>query len=188
MTLTDQLRQHVTAFWPNQHAEDFVWTLGPISKVLPKFMVIRITPARWREPWKYISLGASEPALEDGRGIEFVILSKTETPRHVETLAMMAHYQADPSVRRDLGAIVRLGYPWMEESRCDRFLISLPYPLGSDFELCQLDDAHLVRFLWLLPITESEDRFIRSSGVEAFERRLEESGLDPVNPKRRAIV
>lgn len=34
-------RSHLDSFWPGRRHEEFVWTLGPITKTLPRFRVRR---------------------------------------------------------------------------------------------------------------------------------------------------
>jgi len=56
-------------------------------------------------------------------------------------------------------------------SRCDRLLVSLPYPWGPNLQTCHVGDRH-VDFLWLLPITQEECDFKVTNGLEALESLL----------------
>lgn len=56
--------------------------------------------------------------------------------------------------RLGLGRTVPIGEPWLPGSRCDHYLVSLPYPFGPDLQVCHIGDLH-VDFLWLLPITRA---------------------------------
>jgi hypothetical protein len=58
-------------------------------------------------------------------------LSPTEDPRHVELLAMEADLHADARYRLRAGSAVNIGRPWMDGSRADHLLVSLPYPYGG---------------------------------------------------------
>jgi hypothetical protein len=82
---------------------------------------------------------------------EFFLLSPSESPFHVELLAMVANLHADPRYR------------------------------------CEVDGC-LIRFLWLVPITSGEADLARSKGVEALERLLEQSGVNPVAAMRRSVA
>src|SRR4051812_17576719 len=113
-----QLRAHVDAWFPASAREEFSWTLGPIGSELPQFRVARYSAATPDEPWAYVSLGASE-VERDGERVEFLILSPEETPRHVETLAMVTYFHADPRYGLTEAAIVDIGRPWLEGSAAD---------------------------------------------------------------------
>jgi hypothetical protein len=128
-----------------------------------------------------------EATRQGQEGLEFFILSPEETPRHVETLAMLAHMHADEKYRKKLGDVVKIGWPWLENGRCDRFLVSLPYPYGPSLEWCILAERH-IRFLWLLPIHESEEAYLRTHGQEALERLFDENKINSVQRDRPSVV
>ena len=86
------LDHHVSAFWPNNTQEAFTWDKGPISDRIPGFHVRRVTPNAATEPWVYVSIGAS--TVVNKYGNEYFILSPIESARHIETLAMVAHFQS----------------------------------------------------------------------------------------------
>ncbi|WP_204058609.1 suppressor of fused domain protein [Microbispora corallina] len=101
---------------------------------------------------------------------------------------MNAYYHAGPPHQRlDHGHVVPIGRPWFAGSACDRYLISLPYPFGPDFEVCAWDGGH-ARILWLLPITPAERDLIMNAGLEAFESLCEEKRIDYTNPHRPSVA
>lgn len=179
------VRQHVADFWSGHAQEEFRWTLGPIGGQLPRFRVRRIAPKLLSDPWVYVTVGAWEADRASGK--EFFLLSPVESPRHVETLAMTAHFHADVRHRLSIGQAVDIGRPWLDESAADHLLVSLPYPYGPVLEHCDAAGLH-VRFLWLVPITESEARCGSSRGVEVLEQLLESSDVDVIDPGRRSLV
>ncbi|MGW5653784.1 suppressor of fused domain protein [Streptomyces humi] len=81
-----------------------------------------------------------------------------------------------------------IGRPWLDDSDCDHYLVSLPYPFGPEFEFCEWGDGAHARILWLLPISKAEKDFRREAGLEALESRFEELGIDPVDPQRASVV
>ncbi len=184
----DRLIMHLDAVWPNSRKELFSWMLGPIQKTLPNFRVIRIEPLDASDPWVYVSHGAWEVDAGVEYRMEFFIMSPYETPRQVETLAMLANYHADSRYHLNLGRSVRIGRGWLEESICDHFLVSLPYPYGNELEDCQVAKDLLVKYFWLLPITTAENEYLRRRGLEALEQKFDEIELDFLNPIRRSIV
>jgi Suppressor of fused protein (SUFU) len=149
-------------------------------------VVTRIEPLVPSATWRYVSRGAWQIKTPDAR-IEFVLSSGDANPIHVETIAMVANFHADPRYRVYPGKIINIGRPWIEGASCDHLLVSLPYLLGPDFENLRVDDVS-IRFLWLLPITRSEASYARANGVEALERVFEESKLDTIDPGRDSVV
>ena len=154
--------------------------------MLPRFRVCRIAPVAASEPWAYVSIGAWE-AAGDGERLEFLILSPTETPRHVETLAMIANYHADLRYRLKAGDVVVIGHAWMEGATCDRLLVSLPYPYGPVLERCCAEGGE-IRFLWLLPITQKEHEYLCANGAGALEERFQEAAIDAIDLQRVSVV
>lgn len=181
------VRSHLERIWPDRPHEEFEWTLGPISRSLPRFRVRRIAASAARDVWVYASVGAWEATPADGTSTEFFLLSPSESPFHVELLAMVANLHADPRHRLDVGSLVDIGRSWIEGSRCDHLLVSLPYPYGPQLERCEVD-GRLIRFLWLVPITPGEAALAGSKGVEALERLLEQSGVNPVAAMRPSVA
>jgi hypothetical protein len=179
------VREHLERFWPDRAQEDFAWALGPVEERIPGFRVRRIAPASPGEPWVYVTVGAS--VVQDGDGMEFFILSPAESPRHVETLAMVATFHADPANRLSAGSTIRVGRPWLDGSSADHLLVSLPYPYGPALEHCDAADRH-VQILWLVPVTAAEARLVQEHGAEALEELLERSNVDVIAPTRRSLV
>jgi hypothetical protein len=65
--------------------------------------------------------------------------------------------------------------------------VSLPYPLGSDFEVCAWTQGH-ARLLWLLPISKTERDFKANAGLEALETRFDEAEIDYLDPHRPLVA
>jgi hypothetical protein len=180
-------RAHIDGFWPGRPSKDFEWTLGPIGERLPSFRVRRVAPVRKEEPWVYATIGVWEATAGERDGLEFFLLSPVESPLHVELLAMVANFHADPRYRLSVGRTINIGRPWIAGSAADHLLVSLPYPYGPTFECCDLGDRH-IRFLWLVPVTAAEAQLSKEHGLEALERRFEADGLDMIDPRRRSVA
>lgn len=181
------MRAHLAQAWPGHEIEAFIWDLGPIRRRVPDFRVCRISPVDASEPWVYVSSGAWQVGPEAVPALEFLILSPREDPIHVETLAMVAYFHADPQYGLDIGRTVTIGRPWLDGSSADRLYVSRPYPYGSDLEYCAAADR-LVRFCWLVPITAAEERFIVERGAVAFEEKLESSEVNVIAVNRPSVV
>jgi Suppressor of fused protein (SUFU) len=177
---------HLRNVWADHEFEDFRWTLGPIAEVLPRFRVRRIAPASESDSWVYVSMGAFE--VTDGQRVEFIIDSPEETPYHVESLAIVAHFHATSGHPLHVNRTVNLGRPWMEGASANGFLLSLPYPFGKRSEWCQIDDGSSVQFLWLVPITPSEAEYAAQNGADALETLFEEREVDTLDPFRESVV
>jgi hypothetical protein len=179
---------HIRRFWPRRQVVDFEWAVRPISATIPGFVVSRVAPSSETEAWVYVSNGASQvfTGSEQPR-LEFLIMSPIDDPIHVETLAMVSNFHADPKYSVHLGKIIQIGRSWMDGSVSDHLLVSLPYPFGPELEVCRYDRG-VIRFLWLLPITASEAAFARAHGYEALESRFEDSGIDAIDLHRASVV
>lgn len=186
VTASSAVRRHYSNFWPGRDHEEFEWTAGPIGTRLPAFRVRRIAPGNRSEPWVYASVGAWQ-ATDGKDSKEFFILSPTESPSHVETLAMVAHFHADPKHRLTIGSTINIGRPWMDGATPDHLLVSLPYPYGPTLEHCDADGTH-VQVLWLVPITAAEAAYRHERGLEALEQLLETDGVDVISPRRLSLV
>lgn len=178
------VRRHLESFWPDAAQDEFTWTLGPARRQIPEFRVRRISPARSSDPWVYVTIGAS-PDVADR--LEFAILSPTESPRHVESLAMVASLHADSSHTLSVGSVVNIGRPWIDGGVADHFLVSLPYPFGPSLENC-LSTAGRTRIVWLVPVTAREAAFARESGVGALEEALDQAAADMLAPDRTSVI
>lgn len=178
------IRQHFVDQLKGHELSEFQWQDGPLKDVAPSFRVLRFTPGPNCQLWVYVSVGAS--TLNAGKyPVEFLILSAYESPRFVEILTMTAHYQLTHNL--SVGDTVPLGEPWVLGSQCRSYLVSLPYPLGPEFEVCNTIDGHIHTF-WLLPITDEERELKIKCGVEALETMFEETGLEYWNFNRSSSV
>lgn len=180
------VRRHYEAFWPDRAQEEFGWALGPIEDRIPGFKVRRVAPVVATDPWIYITIGVA--GASGGTGEEFFLLAPSESPRHVETLAMVASFHADPGLGLELGKTVDIGRPWLESALADHLLVSLPYPYGPDLEHCAVPGGGHVRTLWLVPITRAEAALAADSGLEALEQLLEDSGVDVISASRPSLA
>jgi Suppressor of fused protein (SUFU) len=136
----------------------------------------------------YVTLGCWEAVQAGGEGVEFVLSAREPDIAHAATLASVAaRHCSTPQQRLDRGSVVPLGKPWTPGSTCDRLLVTLPYPYGPDFEWCRWR-RNSARLLWLMPITPEEAAYVAEYGVDALERRFEESQVHFADPERPSVV
>ncbi|MFB6628352.1 suppressor of fused domain protein [Streptomyces sp. NPDC056362] len=183
------LRAHLQRHFPGRVIDELPGADGPIEERVPGFRVFRIQPAGPGEWWVYVTSGCWAATQEDGHGTEFFLAAPRDDRLNRESLTVNAYYHCGPDHQRlDVGHTVPIGRPWLDDSRCDHYLISLPYPYGPDFEVCAWDETAHARLLWLLPITEAEKDHRREHGLEALESLFDERAIDPVDPQRPSVV
>ncbi|MGJ5890787.1 suppressor of fused domain protein [Streptomyces niveiscabiei] len=181
----EALRRHLENSWPDRHHEEFRWMLGPIEQVLPSFAVHRVSPLGSGDSYMYLSVGAF--GVDGETMSEFFVMSPTESPRHVETLAMVAHYHSFPQHRLSHGSVLDIGRSWVEGSMNHHLFVSWPYSLDRRAATCMAGGKEIT-YLWLIPISAEEARFAREVGTEALEERLEDSGVNLLDPLRNSTV
>jgi hypothetical protein len=179
--------RHVQEFWPNSKIFEEQWEHGPIEENVPGFQVLRVKSRDPARPVVYATNGCFVTEPTEHLKHEFFLISPKEERQHVETLTMLANFHADERYRLDVGSIVNLGTPWMQDSTCDHLLISIPYPYGPKLEWLNLPNI-CVRFLWALPITPREAAFLELNGLEALEQKFDAEKIDYLNPARYSVV
>lgn len=177
--------EHCTKFFDGHDRTVWSWKLGPIADVAPWFKVLRYAPGPRTGQWAYVSVGASLLSAPGAKKLEFILLTENETPRAIELLAMITHYHHDYGL--DMFHSLPVGQPWLDGANCDHLLVSLPYPLGPDLEVCCLRDEH-VQILWLLPITSAEAAFKKTNGVDALEEKFDEAAIEYWRIDRESVV
>lgn len=179
------VHRHVAGFFVNQRLTPRAFDRGPIQATLPGFHAIEVGPGPRLGRTTYISVGAGFP--DDGdEHLELVTVASSPSARHVELLAMAAHYHRTGE-QLGLGHTFPIGEPWLPGSALEHFLVSLPYPFGPELEHLAIP-GHNVRFLWLLPISTSERDHKRAYGIEALEARFDVAKIAYWDPRRRPVV
>jgi hypothetical protein len=178
---------HVAAFWLNSTISEERWEHGPIEKNIPGFRVLKLKSNQWDRPIIYATSGCFSVKAEEHVRHEFFLISPTEDIRHVETMTKLANFYADKDYTLEVGTIVSIGAPWMEGSKCNNLLISIPYPYGPKLEWLKTNDA-CVRFLWALPITEREAGFAELHGFFALEEKLDACKVNYLDIHRPSII
>src|SRR5690349_2812729 len=146
MTLTeytDAIHRHVNAFFGGHESAIRSFDKGPIREVVPGFHAIEIAPGPRSDVWTYVSVGAGFPRGAADELLELVATAEQPAARHVELLAMTAHYHLTGATL-GVGHTIPIGEPLMPGSVLDHLLVSLPYPFGPELEVLELG-AHLVR-------------------------------------------
>lgn len=177
------VRDHYLAHWGRKMCE-IQFHKGPIAELPREFRILRFEPSATREMWTYASLCMSQPG-DDAR-LELHLFAGEEHDDLVELLVATAHYHRTGR-RLGLGHTINFGRAWIRGSQCDHGLISLPYLDGPSLEHLRTNET-AIRFLWLIPVTESEAEFCRTRGIEAIERRFEATRFKYSDPARDPVV
>ncbi|MEU1630843.1 suppressor of fused domain protein [Streptomyces sp. NPDC020096] len=183
------LERHVQEFFAGHSVKTAFYDLGDGHRGMVRDLrILEVGPGPRGSWWTYVTVGCWSRANHQGHGLEFLMMAPTSDPRFADVLAMTAFYHCGPTPHLlDLGHSVPLGEPWTPGSTCEHLLVSLPYLHGPDLELCALPNGH-ARLLWLLPVAESEIAFRREHGTEALEQLFDEAEINPVDPRRAAVV
>lgn len=178
------VKQHLLNFFEGHEYEELVFDQGPMLEVAPWFRVLRFRPGPRYELWAYVTLGACT-LRDDGADLEFAVFSEYESPRFIELLTVSAYYHRD--FKLGLEHTVPLGEPWTTGSTCNHYMVSLPYPLGPEFEVCDLKEGH-AHIFWLLPITDQERTYKVKNGAEALESMFDKAELKYWGFGRQSVV
>ena len=177
--------EHYKSFFQGHQWVSQRWDKGPIEELVPDFQVLKFSPGQRIGLWVYCSVGASRIGSPESGLHEFVVVSPYKSDSLVETLAMVTHYHANHSL--GFGHTLPIGEPWLADSLCTNWLISLPYPFGEELELMALQDGH-AHVAWLLPITDAEREFKIQNGLEALEQRFDDAELEFWRVDRDSVV
>lgn len=188
----DAIERHVRRFFADRETlvggriTASVLTNGP-QRLPSSFRVLEVPPQKASRVWHYVSVGAFAMRADHEDRLEFVLRTDSrERPRAVELLSMLAYYHSTEGL--GVGHMLPIGEPWLPQSQCDAMLISLPYPLGPQFEVCPIDEQRHVHIYWALPITSAERAFARAHGLEELEQRLESAGIIAEDPRRGSVI
>jgi Suppressor of fused protein (SUFU) len=157
---------------------------GPVHQLPSDFGVLKFAPNPARGMWTYATRCMSQP--QDDDSVELHMFSPVESDEIAELLFAVAHYHRTESAL-GLGHSVNFGRPWLDGSRCEHGLVSLPYLDGPQLENLSVK-FKTVKFYWLVPITRAEVEFKKANGLEALERKFEDGNLDYLDPNRRSLA
>ena len=179
----EAIQAHYSSVWaPPSYVKR--WVRGPVEDLPVDFRVLVIP--RTAETTAYATQCMSQCEDTGGR-IELHILTRSAGNAQesiVELLTAVAHFHRT-AARLDLGHTVNFGRPWLPGSSCDYGLVSLPYLDGPRLEWMT---ESMTRFLWLVPVTQSEVQFKKRFGLEALEEKFESEHFDYLDPFRTPVV
>jgi hypothetical protein len=185
MVEQSDIEAHYDAFFYGHTMIEHQWSIGPTIEIMPDFRVREYPPGPRSQLVTYVSVGASSIRNSAADRLEFAILSRDSDLRCVELITILSWFHSTTPL--GAGHTFNIGEPWKPGSSCDHLLISIPYPLGPDFRVCNLHDD-LVHFYWLLPITKSEHDYKISNGLDALESLFDEAEFDFSDPFREPVV
>jgi hypothetical protein len=188
-SLIDAVRAHAARVFPGQRLETLVWDEGGVVANLPELAVVRVAPAAGAAApiWIHLTAGASVAPMEDGYGLEFVLLTHAPSMLAVKLLAMVANLHADERYPLSFGQTLEVGHGWLPGASADHLLVALPTAFDPELEWLS-DRSRNVRFIWLVPITRAEAEFARKHGPVPLQERLGAARADVAALVRESVV
>ncbi len=113
-------------------------TEGSFEDLPGEFRILEFAPTESRKMWAYATCCMSQPG--DSFKTEIHLFSPLQSFDHVELLTAISHYHRTGK-EIGLGHSVNFGRPWIQGSRCEYGLISLPYLDGPSLEILKFNDA-----------------------------------------------
>ena len=157
---------------------------GPIHELPPDFEILEFQRDQVSKAYATVCMSQLSDPPEDRLELHLFSPASASTDSLVEILTVTAHYHRT-GARLGVDHSVNFGKPWLPGSICTFGLISLPYMDGLELE--RLEEPK-VRFLWLLPATESEVAYKKKYGMEALEERFEIAQFNYQDPLRPSVV
>jgi hypothetical protein len=177
------ISRHYEKVW-EENGIDKYWAEGPVHELPAGFCILEFPPHCGREMWTYATCGMSQPG--DKMPVEIHIFSDDQAEELVELLTVVAHYHRT-GASLWWAHTVNFGKPWLDDSKCTYGMLSLPYLDGEELEILKIDQT-MIRFLWLIPITEKECEYKKKFGLDKFEELLESREVDFSNPLRAGVI
>lgn len=174
--------KHYKEFWGEFTEHKF--NKGPVGELPIGFKILKFEPNNRHNMWAYATCGMSNKVRVNS--IEIHIFSPKENDFLIELLTIIAHYHVTGG-NLGVGQTINFGRPWCDKSNSEYGLISLPYLDGPLFENFQVG-LERIQFLWLIPIMKTEVEYKKINGLEALERKLEESNFNYLDPYREGVV
>ncbi len=185
--LAEVVRGHAARCWPDRGIGVVRWEEGGLVENLPDLAVVRVAPAEPGGPFTLLTAGASIERMEDGYGLELLLLAPSDDKLAVKLISMVAHLHADARYPLSLGQVLEIGHPWLPGASCDHLLVSLADAFDPALEWYS-DIERNVRFIWLVPLTAAEAEVARRDGPRELRARMSARGIDPSALERESAV
>ena len=179
---TDIINHYEKIF--HQNVKIHIWDKGPYEKLPNDFRVLEIPPTETKTMWTYATCCMSQP--EDSIRVELHIYSSKKEESIIELLTALAFYHRVTN-KIGLNHTVYFGRPWQDSSKCEYGFVSLPYIDGPTLEDFNSPNG-LIKFYWLLPVTEAEVNYKKKFGTEALESKFDEPAFNYIDPNRASVI
>lgn len=177
------IQKHYLDNW-NQEGKSIVWEMGPMNDLDNHFSILEFEPRKDTNMWAYATCCLTDDFQENP--IELFMFSPKKSMECIEILTALAFYHKTES-ELALWHTVNFGKGWFSGSKLTHGLISLPYLDGPNLENLELGED-LIKFYWLIPISESEAKFKDREGIEALEQKFDNGDFNYLNPNRKSVV
>lgn len=183
MDYQESIIEHYKKNW-NQEPNIHYWDRGPANKLPYDFRVLEFAPNKERDTWTYSTCCMSQEA--DKSRIELHMFSSHQCHELIELLTMAAYFHRT-SEKLDLNHTIYFGKPLVKDSKCNYGFISLPYLDGPELENLNFANK-VIKFYWLIPITEDEAKFKEKNGVDKLEELFEVKELNYLDNYRSSLT
>jgi len=181
----NSILEHYQSVWNYTKPLVYLYDKGPIEALPRDFRVLEFPPNRKRDMWTYATCCMSQE--NDINSIEVHIFSSIQDVELVELLTALVYYHRITK-NINLHHTVNFGRPWQKDSKCSYGFISLPYLDGPKLENLELlHNGKVVKFYWLIPITNQEVEYKRNFGTELLEQKFGKD-FNYLNPFRKSVV
>lgn len=187
--LIDAVRAHASHIFPGRSLETLRWDEGGVVENLSELAVVRVSPEARASGalWIHLTAGASSAPMEDGYGLEFVLLTQAPEKLAVKLLSMVANLHADERYPLSLGQTLEIGHGWLPGASAEHLLVALPTFFDPELEWLS-DRTRNVRFIWLVPVTRAEAEFARKHGPILLQEKLGAARADVAALVRDSVV
>lgn len=141
----------------------------------------------------YATLGLSQHVLDmpKGRSVRQELLLAVQAGSAMDDFSKLLLHVAESVVgtHRALlrGDVFPLGHPIVRGSSCCHLYVSLPVVFPEGLATCDSTEPPTV-FAWLVPVTDREEREIRTVGWSRFEDKLERADVDLFDLARSSVA
>jgi hypothetical protein len=185
-SMRDAVLKHYQRFFGTPAGSE---VLQDSRRTTPEFEILEWDLTEDRDVWMYASLGRSLPAWDSGRHRVELIHPSKERSMDVAVRILGAAMTA-PAEGAGLasGHTIALSEPAFPGSPMQRLLLSKPWGEEEEFEILDLPRGIHVEFLMVIPIHESEFRYLRQHGEALLWERFADQEIDFADGRREAAA
>lgn len=175
----NELEKHYESIWAEKYAE-IKWQKGPYS-LLPSGFHISCYEV---DKTTNVMITSGLSLYPKDEKIELFLYFKPNLyyeTRLAELLTIASHFHCTQETL-SVGHVFNWGESVIYKSPLKRGFLSWPY-----IEDKKIESFNQVKILWLIPITDSEYKFVIRNGIESLEKLFEEKELNYIDLQRKSL-